>query len=43
VGIKKGVTLETIANTSIAPTLARILGVPLPGTEGPVLDEILAR
>jgi hypothetical protein len=35
------VTLDHIQNTSIAPTLAHLLGVTLPKTETPALDQIL--
>jgi hypothetical protein len=40
-GIKKGATLDRIQNVSVAPTLARLLGVQLPKTEGPALTQIL--
>jgi predicted AlkP superfamily pyrophosphatase or phosphodiesterase len=39
--IKAGVTLPRVSNLDIAPTLARLLGLSLPGAEGRVLDEIL--
>jgi len=39
-GIKPGVELGPIATVDIAPTLARLLGPPLPGVEGRVLAEI---
>jgi predicted AlkP superfamily pyrophosphatase or phosphodiesterase len=41
--IKKGVVLDRIANLDIGPTIARLLGLPLPNVEGRVLEEILAR
>ena len=40
-GIKKGVTLDSIQNVSVAPTLAHLLGVQLPKADGPALNEIL--
>jgi predicted AlkP superfamily pyrophosphatase or phosphodiesterase len=40
-GIRSGVTLENIQNTSVAPTLAQLLGVSLPKLESPVLNQIL--
>ncbi len=42
-GIKPGVRLKTIDNIDVAPTIARLLRVPLPSAEGRVLTEILAR
>lgn len=41
-GIKPGVTLKTIHNTDVAPTIGRLLGLQLPQAEGRVLTEILA-
>lgn len=41
-GIKKGVRLERVRNLDVAPTIARLLGVDLPGAEGRVLEEILS-
>ncbi len=40
-GIKKGVVLNEIPNTRVAPTLARLLGVDLGKTEASALTEIL--
>lgn len=40
-GIRPGARLERILNLDVAPTLAALLGVPLPGVEGRVLLEIL--
>lgn len=40
-GIRKGVILPRMSNLDVAPTMARLLGLTLPGTEGRVLDEIL--
>lgn len=41
-GIKPGVKLGRISNLDIAPTLAELLGLKLPETEGHVLSEILS-
>lgn len=40
-GIKPGVVLDRVRNLDIAPTAARLLGIPLPGAEGRVLEEVL--
>ena len=40
-GIKPGVKLERVTNLDVAPTIAELLGVPLPNVEGRVLKEIL--
>lgn len=40
-GIKKGVTVRRVRNLDVAPTIARLLDVPLPNVEGKVLEEIL--
>jgi len=40
-GIKKGAPLGKISNLDVAPTLARLLGVALPGVEGHPLERIL--
>ncbi|HYF37414.1 MAG TPA: alkaline phosphatase family protein, partial [Prosthecobacter sp.] len=40
-GIKKGVTVERMANLDVAPTIARLLGLTLPQTDGRVLEEVL--
>jgi predicted AlkP superfamily pyrophosphatase or phosphodiesterase len=40
-GIKKGVTLDSIRNLSVAPTLARLLGVQLPKADAEALSQIL--
>ncbi|MEI9866370.1 MAG: ectonucleotide pyrophosphatase/phosphodiesterase, partial [Limisphaerales bacterium] len=42
-GIKTGVKLGEISNTSVAPTIARLLNVQLPEADGPVLEEVLAK
>jgi predicted AlkP superfamily pyrophosphatase or phosphodiesterase len=40
-GIKPGVTLESVRNVDLAPTIARLLGITLKDPEGKVLSEIL--
>jgi predicted AlkP superfamily pyrophosphatase or phosphodiesterase len=40
-GIKPGATLGKISNRDVAPTIAELLGVPLPNVEGRALTEIL--
>jgi len=40
-GIKPGIKLERVSNLDVAPTIAELLGVPLPNVEGRVLREIL--
>ncbi len=42
-GIKPGSKLGTITNTSVAPTLAALLGLTMEDVEGRVLEEILER
>ena len=39
--IRPGVTLETVDNSDVAPTVAQILGVTIPRASGRVLTEIL--
>jgi predicted AlkP superfamily pyrophosphatase or phosphodiesterase len=41
-GVKKGVVLDDIRNLDVAPTMARLLGVPMPDVDGRVLEEVLA-
>jgi predicted AlkP superfamily pyrophosphatase or phosphodiesterase len=41
-GIKPGTKLGKIRNRDVAPTIAELLGVPLPNVEGRVLKEMLA-
>ena len=42
-GIRSGVKLRRVRNTAIAPTIATILGLKYPGTDGkPLLDAIRA-
>ncbi len=40
-GIKAGASPGRIRNLDVAPTIARLLGLPLPDAEGRVLEEIL--
>ncbi|RBP45764.1 putative AlkP superfamily pyrophosphatase or phosphodiesterase [Roseimicrobium gellanilyticum] len=40
-GIQAGARLGDISNTSIAPTLAALLGLKMPSADGPVLQEVL--
>ena len=40
-GIKSGAKLGAIKNTSVVPTLAALLGLKMPGTDGPVLRSVL--
>jgi hypothetical protein len=40
-GIMPGAKLGTIKNTDVAPTIAALLDLPLPGVEGHALDGIL--
>ncbi len=40
-GIKPGVKVPRVRNLDVAPTIARLLDVPLPDVEGKVLTEIL--
>lgn len=40
-GIRKGVRLGRIRNVDVAPTIARLLDVPLPNVDGHPLNEIL--
>lgn len=42
-GIKPGVVMGEIANTCVAPTVAQLLHVKLPDTDGIVLKDILAQ
>jgi predicted AlkP superfamily pyrophosphatase or phosphodiesterase len=41
-GIKPGVVLDSVRTIDLAPTMARLLGVELPKTDGRALTEILA-
>jgi predicted AlkP superfamily pyrophosphatase or phosphodiesterase len=42
-GIKPGVELGDIDNRDVAPTLAKLLGIDMPGVEGKPLTDILAQ
>jgi hypothetical protein len=41
-GIKPGAKLGEIDNKSVAPTIAKLLGIEMPGVDGKVLSEALA-
>ena len=41
-GVKQGVTLDEVSNMDVAPTIAAVLGVKMPDTDGRELREILA-
>jgi predicted AlkP superfamily pyrophosphatase or phosphodiesterase len=41
-GIKQGAKIGAIKNTSVAPTLAALLGFTMSSTDGPVLEAMLA-
>lgn len=41
-GIKPGSTVGEISNTDVAPTVAKLLGVEMPGVDGKVLTGLLA-
>ncbi len=40
-GIKKGVKLDRVRNLDVAPTIARLLDVPLPTADGRAMEQIL--
>lgn len=42
-GVKKGVVLDDIHNTDVAPTIAHLLGVKMPDVDGRVLKEALKK
>lgn len=42
-GIRAGTKVDRVRNLDVAPTIARLLDVPLPNVEGLVLEEILTR
>ena len=42
-GIKKGVKLDRVRNLDVAPTIAHLLGVELPGADGRPIEAMLAR
>jgi predicted AlkP superfamily pyrophosphatase or phosphodiesterase len=41
-GIKPGVRLDLIQNTAVAPTVAKLLDVPMPATDAPMLSDALS-
>ena len=41
-GIRSGVSLGKVSNMDVAPTIARLLGLELPGAEGKVLEAALS-
>lgn len=41
-GIKRGVRIGVVDNIDVAPTLAHLLGQPLPEAEGKFISEILS-
>ena len=41
-GIRRGMKLDSVSNLDLAPTIARLLNISLPGAEGRVLNEILS-
>jgi predicted AlkP superfamily pyrophosphatase or phosphodiesterase len=43
VGVRSGVTLGTIGNIDVAPTLGALLGVPMKDVDGRVLEEIVVK
>jgi predicted AlkP superfamily pyrophosphatase or phosphodiesterase len=40
-GVKKGVTIDRMANIDVAPTMAKLLGLEIKGADGRVLTEVL--
>lgn len=42
-GVKKGGVIEDMKNLDVSPTIAKLLGVAMPGVDGRVLDEALAK
>ncbi|MFT3686731.1 MAG: ectonucleotide pyrophosphatase/phosphodiesterase [Phycisphaerales bacterium] len=40
-GIRPGVTVQNVANIDVAPTLAAVMGLPMPGVDGKVLTGAL--
>lgn len=42
-GVKKGGVIEKMKNLDVAPTIGKLLGVTIPGVDGRVLDEAMAR
>jgi predicted AlkP superfamily pyrophosphatase or phosphodiesterase len=42
-GIKPGTKLDLINNTDVAPTIAKLLGLSFPNTDGRILTEVLSK
>ena len=42
-GVERGVKIGKASNMDVAPTMARLLGVELPGADGKVLEAAIAR
>jgi arylsulfatase A-like enzyme len=40
-GVRRGVAVERVRLIDVAPTAARLLGLPAPSVEGRTLEEIL--
>jgi len=40
-GVKQGAVLDEVKNIDVAPTMAKLLGIPFPGADGRVLNEAL--
>jgi len=41
-GLKRGLKIGLVDNIDVAPTIAHLLGQPLPGAEGKVISQILS-
>ena len=42
-GIRRGVKLDRVRNLDVAPTIARLLDVPLPTADGRVMEPVLTK
>lgn len=42
-GVKKGGVIDEMKNLDVAPTIGKLLGVSIPGVDGRVLDEAMAK
>ena len=42
-GIRKGERIGSVRNHDVAPTIARLLGIQMPGVEGRVLNEVFSK
>ena len=42
-GIRQGVTVENVANIDVAPTIAAIMKLPMPGVDGKVLTDAIEK